>query len=48
MVYLGAKEFIAKAALNIFGANADNDRLPTTKARNLYRLRWQIELMFKV
>ncbi len=40
--------FKAKAHLNIFITNIDEEILPVSKTRSLYRLRWQIELMFKV
>lgn len=40
--------FKAKACLNIFVTNINEEVLPVSKTRSLYRLRWQIELMFKV
>lgn len=42
------KETIARAALNLFVTNVDKEILPVSNVRSLYRLRWQIELMFKV
>jgi len=38
----------ARAALNIFITNADAERLPANNILDIYRIRWQIELMFKV
>lgn len=43
-----SKEFKTRAALNIFITNLDSEQLPIDKVRSLYRLRWQIELVFKV
>lgn len=42
------KEFKSRAALNLFVTNIDDDILPVSNVRSLYRLRWQIELMFKI
>ena len=39
---------IDRATLNLFITNIDQETLPASKLRPLYRLRWQIELMFKV
>lgn len=43
-----SKEYIARAHLNLFITNADHFQIPTEKAWSLYRLRWQIELIFKI
>jgi IS4 transposase len=32
---------------NLFVTNAEEDKLPMKKVLPLYRLRWQVELMFK-
>lgn len=42
------KETLARAALNLFVTNVQSEILPVSSVRSLYRLRWQIELMFKV
>ena len=38
----------ARAALNLFITNASKDQIPMKTVCLLYRLRWQIELMFKI
>lgn len=43
-----SKEYKAKAALNLFITNASKDQIPTKNVWPIYRLRWQIELMFKI
>ncbi len=43
-----SKEYIARAHLNLFITNADIEQIPTKNAWPLYRLRWQIELVFKI
>lgn len=43
-----SKEYKARAALNMFISNADENLIPTANVWPLYRLRWQIELIFKV
>jgi hypothetical protein len=43
-----SKEYIARAHLNLFITNTDSRQVPTDKVWFLYRLRWQIELMFKI
>lgn len=43
-----SKEYIARAHLNLFITNADMEQIPTKNAWPLYRLRWQIELVFKI
>jgi len=43
-----SKEYKARAALNLFITNADEDQIPKEKVYSFYRLRWQIELMFKI
>ncbi len=42
------KETLARAELNLFITNVQAEILPAARVRSLYRLRWQIELMFKV
>lgn len=43
-----SKEYKARAALNLFITNASKDEIPTENVWSIYRLRWQIELMFKI
>lgn len=43
-----SKEYKARAGLNIFITNANHEQIPTENVWPLYRLRWQIELMFKI
>lgn len=43
-----SKEYKARAALNLFITNATEDQIPIKKVYSFYRLRWQIELMFKI
>jgi hypothetical protein len=43
-----SKEFKAREALNLFITNETDDSLTDENAWSLYRLRWQIELIFKV
>lgn len=43
-----SKEYIARAHLNLFISNADAKQIPPENVWSLYRLRWQIELVFKV
>jgi hypothetical protein len=43
-----SKEYKAKAALNLFITNTSQDQIPTEYAWQFYKLRWQIELMFKI
>ena len=42
------KEYIARAHLNLFTTNAGADQIPAENVWKLYRLRWQIELAFKI
>ena len=42
-----SNEFKIRAALNLFITNIPKKLLATDKVRNLYRLRWQVELIFK-
>jgi hypothetical protein len=42
-----SKEYISRASLNLFITNAKQDLIPTENVWKLYRLRWQIELIFK-
>jgi len=42
-----SKEYIARASLNLFITNANQNLIPTKNVWKLYRLRWQIELIFK-
>jgi len=43
-----SKKHKARVALNIFITNLNSEHLPLEQVRSLYRLRWQIELVFKV
>lgn len=43
-----SKEYKSRAALNLFITNASKEQIPTEKVWSIYRLRWQIELMFKI
>jgi hypothetical protein len=43
-----SKEYKAHICLNVYITNIPPDKLPTDKVRSLYRLRWQVELTFKV
>jgi len=43
-----SKEYKARAALNLFVTNTDPEQIPMEKAWDFYRLRWQIELIFKI
>jgi hypothetical protein len=42
------KEYIARAHLNLFITNATVELISSHNTWSLYRLRWQIELMFKI
>lgn len=42
------KEYIARAHLNLLITNATTDQIPAENVWKLYRLRWQIELAFKI
>lgn len=42
------KSVLACAGLNLFITNLGKDELHITQARKLYRLRWQVELIFKL
>ncbi len=43
-----SKDYKAKAALNLFITNASEELIPMENVWPIYRLRWQIELMFKI
>ena len=43
-----SKEYKARAALNLFITNATKDQISRERVYSFYRLRWQIELMFKI
>jgi hypothetical protein len=43
-----SQEYIARAHLNLFITNTDKATIPAEVVWNLYRLRWQIELAFKI
>jgi len=43
-----SKEYKVRAALNLFITNASKEQIPTENVWPIYRLRWQIELMFKI
>jgi len=42
------KSYIDRAGLNLFITNLDNAQLNINQVRKLYRLRWQVELIFKI
>jgi hypothetical protein len=42
------KEYIARAHLNLFITNMSVDAVPTCRVWDFYKLRWQIELIFKI
>ena len=42
-----SKEYKARSGLNIFITNIPQSILPAKQVRKLYRLRWQIEIIFK-
>jgi hypothetical protein len=46
--YKVSEEYRAKARLNFFITNVDRKDLDTEKVREVYTLRWQLELVFKV
>lgn len=46
--YQITKEFKAKAWLTLYVTNASPEQIPTNKIKDVYGLRWQIELTFKV
>ena len=41
-------EYVARAHLNLFITNTKSDVVLTNRVWNLYQLRWQIELIFKI
>lgn len=43
-----SKAYKARAALNLFITNTSPEQIPMEKVWPIYRLRWQIELMFKI
>lgn len=43
-----SKEYRHKACFNLFVTNVEPSVIPGEKIRDCYRLRWQVELMFKV
>jgi len=43
-----SKEYKARAFLNLFITNASEEQIPMDHIWQLYRLRWQIELIFKI
>lgn len=43
-----SKEYKARAYLNLFITNASEEQIPIDHVWQLYRLRWQIELIFKI
>ncbi len=43
-----SKEYIARSYLNLFLTNASEEQIPAENVWPLYRLRWQIELIFKI
>tara|TARA_R110000744_G_C19316194_1_gene557179 strand:+ start:348 stop:1574 length:1227 start_codon:yes stop_codon:yes gene_type:complete len=46
--YKVSQEYRAKSRLNFFITNVDKKDLDTEKVREVYTLRWQLELLFKV
>jgi len=45
--YTLTEEYKSRARFSLFITNVENDKLQTEMVAELYRLRWQIELMFK-
>lgn len=43
-----SNDYKSRAALNLFITNASTEQIPTENVWPIYRLRWQIELMFKI
>jgi len=43
-----SKNYKARAALNLFITNGTEEQIPMENVWPIYRLRWQIELMFKI
>jgi hypothetical protein len=43
-----SKQYKARAWFNLFITNGDKDVIPLDKVYQFYKLRWQIELMFKI
>jgi hypothetical protein len=43
-----SKEYKARACFNLFITNGAKDVIPIAKVYQFYKLRWQIELMFKI
>jgi len=43
-----SKEYKARACFNLFITNGEKDVIPIDKVYLFYKLRWQIELMFKI
>jgi len=43
-----SKQYKARAVLNLFITNTTEHQIPLTAVGSFYRLRWQIELMFKI
>lgn len=43
-----SKKYKARLALNLFLTNAEKKQIPTKNVWPVYRLRWQIELIFKI
>ena len=43
-----SKEYKARASLNLFITNTSREQVPIRHVWPLYRLRWQIELIFKI
>lgn len=42
------KEYIARLYFNLFITNTDAETIPAQNVWSLYRLRWQVELIFKI
>lgn len=45
--YTMRKEYAARQHFNMYITNIEKEKLPAKAIRNIYRLRWQVELVFK-
>jgi predicted DNA-binding protein len=43
-----SKEYKARQMINVYVTNISDEKLKTENVRQIYRLRWQVELLFKV
>lgn len=46
--YSMSREYAARQRFNCYITNVGKDKLPAKAIRNIYRLRWQVELVFKI